>query len=128
MVRDIIKITGLERAAVLMALHDAAVPKALHGGYPDTPLPREEAEAMLEETETFAYVNGRALFFSFEGDNVHVGDYNSRNGAKGKDLAQHTLAPLIAKHLRDTAPNDPEGEREYLKKVSDLAGVGASSR
>jgi hypothetical protein len=117
---DPINVKGLDRAAVLMALHDAAIPKALHGGYPDTPLPSDEAEAMLEETETFAYVNGRALFFTFEGDLVHVSEYDSRNG---RACAERALAPLIAKHLRDTAPEDPEGDKRFAEAINAMGGV-----
>lgn len=89
-----IDITGLDPAAVLVALHAAAIPGALHGGYKrHPPIDLEAASLMLEESNTFAYVDGRALFVTFEGNQVHVHDYDRKNGGPG--TAARALKPLI---------------------------------
>lgn len=96
-----IDIRGLDPAAVLAALHAAAVPGVLHGGYKNhPPIDRDEAETLLEENNTFPYIDGRAMFVTFEGTDVHVDEYDRRNGA---GCAGRALAPLIEANDRDFA-------------------------
>lgn len=87
-------IKGLDRAAVLAALHAAAIAGALHGGYKNhPPIDPVEAEDLLAETETFQYVDGRAMFLTFDGDQVDVHGYDQKNGGPG--TAARALAPLL---------------------------------
>lgn len=103
-----VNIKGLDPVRVLQALHDAAVARALHGGYGTGPLAEDEAREVLKEagSQVIKHVNGRALSIAFAGDVLEVDGYNSANRDNGRDLAQEALAPLIAEHLMKIAPAD----------------------
>ncbi len=86
-------ITGLDPAEVLAALHQAATPGALHGGYKSHPaLDVEGARAHLEQARSFSYIDGRAMFLTIDGATLHTAEYDKRNGA---GAAERALKPII---------------------------------
>lgn len=96
-----INLKGLARVDVLVALHNAARPGALHGGYPATPMDTVEADELLSQSNYFTFVNGRALFVDLGGDQLDARDYDSHNGP---GCAAWALAPLIARLTREPTP------------------------
>lgn len=107
-----IDITGLDKAEVFAALHAAAVPGA-HPAVNSTmgPIDREEAAAMLEEQQSFAYVNGRCMKITFEGNTLHELEYDHANRAKGA-----SLAATVVQRLRDS-------DKGFVESVSAMAGL-----
>lgn len=103
----LIDIRGLDPAAVLAALHRAAVPGALHGGYKNHPaLDVDAARSHLEQARSFSYIDGRAMFLTIDGDQLHAGEYDKRNGGPGS--AAKALAPLM--DGRGVRREIPDGE------------------
>lgn len=115
-----IDISGLDKAEVLMALHNGARPRALHGGYPESPMGRDEAETLIGQDNYFGYVNGRALHVDIGGALLSHAMYDNNNGS---NAAARALAPLIAAKLQRGAPEDPEGDRKFAEAVGAMAGL-----
>lgn len=115
-----INIRGLDRARVLAALHAEAIPGALHGGYKNLPpIDPGEAERLLEDEQTFAYIEGRAMFVTFDGELVHTAEFDARNGA---GAAERAIAPLLAEACgcgrTPTEDEDRALVREVLSEAS----------
>lgn len=89
-----IDITGIPKADVLMALHDAAVPQVISRGYSRLPMERNEAEKIVEQDLGYTYVNGRAMFVSIAGNEVDATRYDAANG---RGCAEKALEPLRAR-------------------------------
>lgn len=76
-----ISIAGLDKAAVLMALYDAARPLGmgfLH--YRPEPMTREQADGLLAKSLHFDYVGGRPLKIDLSGDELNQGLYDRDQG------------------------------------------------
>lgn len=107
-----IDITGLDKAEVFAALHAAAVPGAHPNVNPNmAPIDADEAAAMLEEQQSFAYVNGRCMKITFDGNTLHELDYDHANRAFGTCLASR-----VVQRLRDA-------DKGFVDSVSAMAGL-----
>lgn len=96
-----IDISALEPAWVLKALYDAARPAALHGGYPRGDMSLEDAEQLVEESNYFSFVNGRALHIDITPTLLEVGKYDAANG---RGCALDALEPLLAATAKVKVP------------------------
>lgn len=88
-----IDISGLDKAAVLKALYDAARPQGLgllH--YKAEQMTLEEARELLAGGHRFDYVHGRVLKVSLDGDALFAGLYDRDNG---HGAAERALASLV---------------------------------
>ena len=74
-------ITGLNKAAVLVALYNNAKVQGL-GFLQATCKPMEEAEAaeLLKEQSYFDYLHGRVMKIDMSGDEINTRLYNRDNG------------------------------------------------
>jgi hypothetical protein len=106
-----INLKGLARVDVLVALHNAARPKALHGGYPTTPMDTIEADELLSQATYFTFVNGRALFVDLGSEEFDARDYDSHNG---RGCAAEALAPLIARYTREPTADE---DRAFVEAI-----------
>jgi hypothetical protein len=89
-----ISIAGLDKAAVLAALYNAARPLGmgmLH--YTPEPMTLDEARDLLERTQYFDYVKGRVMKVRIHGDTLNSGLYDRDNG---EGAAAQALAALTS--------------------------------
>lgn len=87
-----VSLVGLDKASVLAALYNASKPQGmgfLH--YTPEPMTREEAVALLEETEYFDYLKGRVMKVDLDGDELDTWGYDRDNG---EGAAEHAIAAL----------------------------------
>ena len=85
-----ISTAGMDKAAVLAALYNAAKPLGLGRlQYDPTPMPIETAQALLKSGQTyFDYVQGRVMKVDLSGDEFDSRLYDCDNG---KDAAVNAL-------------------------------------
>src|ERR1700733_10313059 len=101
-----IKIKGVDKVELLVALVNAAKPGALHRGYGSAPIDHEDARRVLKETLEPNWVNGRAIFVDLSGDELDTAIYDHHNG---RLCAGEALAPVLtaaaarAKRLKSDA-------------------------
>ncbi len=89
-----IDITGLDKAAVLAALYNAARPRGM--GFMDyTPKPMTTEEAKLELDRSFRsyfdYLNGRVMKVDLSGDSFDSRLFNRDNGEGAAEMAIQSL-------------------------------------
>lgn len=77
-----ISIAGMDKAAVLVALYNAAKPLGLGWlHYDSTPMPIESARKLLKSGQTyFDYVGGRVMKVDLSGDEFDSRLYDRDNG------------------------------------------------
>ncbi len=80
---DRIFIEGIDKAALLAALYNNAAPLGLGWLQARSPLSIEEAQKLLEETQSFDYLYGRPLKISLDGDERYTRLYDRDNGGDG---------------------------------------------
>lgn len=88
-----ISIAGLDKAAVLAVLYNAAKPLGLGWmQYDPTPMPVEYARKLLKSGQTyFDYLQGRVMKVDLSGDEFDSTLYDLDNG---KNAAERALKPL----------------------------------
>jgi hypothetical protein len=92
---------GLDRADVVAALYNAAVPRGMGFlGYRPGPMSEEDARKIVA-VEEFDYVGGRPLEVRFDGDDVDLSAYDDNFG--------HGTGELVIQMLRDTGDPACEG-------------------
>ena len=76
-----IGIKGLDKAAVLKALYDAARPvRLVNFPYDPRPMSLDEARTILRGTKRFNYIRSRAINVDLSGDEFETDDYDRANG------------------------------------------------
>lgn len=119
---DLVDITGLDKAEVLVALFEASAPLGIgilvalgSGG-----LSLSEAREMLTQTTYFDYVKGRPLKVSLRGDAIHPALFDRDNG-------RGSCAAAIAK-LRSTVSKSicPQDEGIQTPTSREVHGEGES--
>ena len=94
-----IDISGMNKAAVLAALYNAARPQGMgHLHYKPGAMTVERADALLKETTYFDYVGGRVMKVDLEGDVLSTRLYDRDNGenAAWRALEAGGLVPQAA--------------------------------
>lgn len=92
-----VDISGLDKAAVLMALYDDAQTQGmgkLH--YTPDPLSNAEAQKLLDdlgERKYFDYLRGRVMKVELSGDSFDPGLYDRDNGNGAAEAALRKLRP-----------------------------------
>ncbi len=93
------KITGLNKAEVLIALYNRAktikLGKIIHD--PNYVMTIEEAEKLLNESSSFDYLNGKLLKITIKRDSDEL-DTFLYNRDNGENAAEEALQPLINKY------------------------------
>ena len=86
------RITGLNKAAVLAALYNNAKVQGL-GFLQATGKPMEEAEAaeLLKEQRYFDYLHGRVMKIDMSGDEINTRLYNRDNGEGAAERVVESL-------------------------------------
>lgn len=90
---DIIDISKLDKAEVLVALHNRAKQQRMGVLAPPHTLTREEAVELLKRRTYFDYLNGRVLKVDLESDMLDTRLYDRDNG---RGATAEILAPLLA--------------------------------
>ncbi len=81
---DRISIEGIDKAALLAALYNNAAPLGLGWlHYQPEPMTTEQAQKLLEETQSFDYLHGRCLKISLSDDTLYTRLYDRDNGGDG---------------------------------------------
>ena len=109
-----INIEGLDPAEILTALYNAAIPAALHRGYPHLPIDIETARVRLADGPVVNWYQGRALFVDLSGKELELDSfdaYNSRGARKG--YGEEVLSPLLA-------GKSPGSDSAFFAKMADL--------
>ncbi len=76
-----VDIRGLDKAAVLAALYNAARPQGMGFlAYKKKPMTTEEAKALLEKYSYFDYLEGRVMKIAIEGGELEERLYDRDNG------------------------------------------------
>lgn len=76
-----ISIDGLDKALVLAALYNASRPLGMgFVHYDPTPMSRDEAAAILEQSQSFDYLKGRVMKVNLRGDEFDPWGYDRDNG------------------------------------------------
>lgn len=112
-------ITGLNKAAVLAALYNAAQPQGMgFMQYDPTPMTEAQAEVILKQQAHFDYLKGRIMKLSFNTDELDTRWYNRDNG--------NGAAERVVDILRNTKEvNAPEIASTHIKNTKrQLAALG----
>jgi len=87
-----VSIEGLDPAAVLAALYNAARPLGMgFMHYDSTPMDIEEARDALSQSTRIDYLKGRPLKVTVEGDSIETGLYDRDQGAGAGEAAVAAL-------------------------------------
>ena len=97
------KITGLNKAEVLVALYNRAKTVPVTQRYYDSNLnlSLEKAAELLKQNKYFDYLNGKVLKIDLSIDEIETSLYNRDNG---ENAAEESLQPLIEKHKEKCTP------------------------
>ncbi len=97
-----IPLAGLNKADVLAALYNASKPQGMgFMHYNPKPMTRGEAEALLEQTTYFDYLQGRVMKVDLSGDALDPRLYDRDNG---QGAAQKAIEAFV--RSGDTNPSD----------------------
>ena len=112
---------GIPKADLLMALFNAAIPGALHKGYGNRPMNRDMADALLEETHYFNYVDGRALFVDLSTEFLDAALYDMNNGKGSAARALTLLLVAAAERGKQDSGRDRQMVSQLLVRVRQMS-------